>query len=202
MKLLQKLSFLIVCVVTVSGCTPQQRLQRLLTAHKELRYAKSTDTFTLTKTLYIDTTLAPLYDNYVVEVELDTILRDTCIEARHKTQDTKNRITKLFREKKCLEQPLIFADTIIYADKEVEIILPVTVVVTQEANAFSISVAGTGGKVLSNSKAFQVTALTKDDIVKYRKQGAWMVGGSLLTLLVLCACAYGGFKIYTGKLIG
>lgn len=193
-----KIFFIVVSVsVTVSGCTPQKRLQRLLTNYPELRYTKTTDTFTLNKTVYIDTTVTPNSDNYVVMIELDTLFKDTCTGSRK--NETRKKIKQLFKEKKCIERPLLFSDTIYYADKEVEIEMPVSIVVMQTANAFNISVQGTGGKVLSHSKAVAVTALTAADIVKYRKQGAWMVGGSLIGLLLLCAFAYVLFKIYGGR---
>jgi hypothetical protein len=73
-------------------------------------------------------------------------------------------------------------------------------VVTQEGNAFSISVQGTGGRVLSNSKAVQVTAILQEDIIRYRKQGAWYVGGSLIALLLLLGTAYAVWKIYSVRI--
>lgn len=190
---MRKIFFLsfIVCLVTVSGCTPQKRLQRLLTMHPELRAYEKQDSFTLLKTVYIDTTLVPEHDNYNTLVQLDSFIRiiDTCINREPRTAN-REQIKKLFTAKKCIDRPIVFADTIYYADKEIEMQLPVTVLLTQDGDAFNISVQGTGGKVLSNSKAVRVTALTTDDIVKYRKQGAWIVGGSLIALLLLCALAY------------
>jgi hypothetical protein len=203
MKLLARpfLFFFIVCLVTVSSCTPQKRLQRLLTTHPELRAYTKQDSFEILRTVYIDTTITPLTDNYLVLTELDTLFVDTCAgktqDTRHKT---KARVVQLFKEKKCLEQPLLFTDTILYADKELELMLPVTVVVTQEGNAFSISVQGTGGRVLSNSKAVQVTAILQEDIIRYRKQGAWYVGGSLIALLLLLGTAYAVWKIYSVRI--
>lgn len=197
------LFFFIVCLVTVSSCTPQKRLQRLLTTHPELRAYEKQDSFEILRTVYIDTTITPLTDNYLVLTEIDTLLLDTCL-ANYKLQITngklKNRVKELFKQKKCLEQPLLFTDTILYADKEIEILLPVTVVVTQEGNAFSISVQGTGGRVLSNSKAVQVTAILQEDIIRYRKQGAWYVGGSLIALLLLLGTAYAVWKIYSVRI--
>jgi len=197
------LFFFIVCLVTVSSCTPQKRLQRLLTAHPELRAYTKQDSFEILRTVYIDTTITPLTDNYLVLTEIDTLLRDTCL-ANYKLQITngklKNRVKELFKQKKCLEQPLLFTDTILYADKEIEILLPVTVVVTQEGNAFSISVQGTGGRVLSNSKAVQVTAILQEDIIRYRKQGAWYVGGTLIALLLLLGTAYAVWKVYSVRI--
>jgi hypothetical protein len=205
MKLLARpfLFFFIVCLVTVSSCTPQKRLQRLLTAHPELRAYEKQDSFEILRTVYIDTTLVPTTDNYLVLTEIDTLLRDTCIQkANGKEQRAKvsSRVKQLYNQKKCLEQPLLFTDTILYADKELELMLPVTVVVTQEGNAFSISVQGTGGRVLSNSKAVQVTAILQEDIIRYRKQGAWYVGGSLIALLLLLGTAYAVWKIYSVRI--
>jgi len=205
MKLLARpfLFFFIVCLVTVSSCTPQKRLQRLLTTHPELRAYTKQDSFEILRTVYIDTTITPLTDNYLVLTEIDTLLRDTCL-ANYKLQITngklKNRVKELFKQKKCLEQPLLFTDTILYADKELEFMLPVTVVVTQEGNAFSISVQGTGGRVLSNSKAVHVTAILQEDIIRYRKQGAWYVGGSLIALLLLLGTAYAVWKVYSARI--
>ena len=203
MKLLARpfFFFFIVCLVTVSSCTPQKRLQRLLTMHPELRAYNKQDSFEILKTVYIDTTIAPEQDNYNTLVLVDSFIQiiDTCINRQPRTAN-REQLKRLFKEKKCIEQPLLFTDTLTYADKEIEILLPVTVLLTQEANGFNIRVQGTGGRVLSNSKAVQVTAITKDDIIRYRKQGAWYVGGSLIALLLLLGTAYAVWKIYTARL--
>jgi hypothetical protein len=203
MKLLGRpfLFFFIVCLVTVSSCTPQKRLQRLLTTHQELRAYTKQDSFEILRTVYIDTTLVPVTDNYNTLVLVDSFFKilDTCIN--HKPQTTnKKQLHQLFKDKRCITNPLLFTDTIIYADKEIEILLPVTVVVTQEATGFNISVQGTGGRVLSNSKAVKVTAILQEDIIRYRKQGAWYVGGTLIALLLLLGTAYAVWKIYSVRI--
>lgn len=203
MKLLARpfLFFFIVCLVTVSSCTPQKRLQRLLTTHPELRAYTTQDSFTILKTIYIDTTLVPLQDNYNTLIQLDSfiVMLDTCINRKPQTANRKH-IAQLFKQKKCIEQPLLFTDTILYADKEIEIQLPVTVLLTQDATGFNIRVQGTGGRVLSNSKAVQVTKILQEDIIRYRKQGAWYVGGSLIALLLLLGTAYAVWKIYSARI--
>lgn len=203
MKLLARpfLLFFIVCLVTVSSCTPQKRLQRLLTMHPELRAYNTQDSFAILKTVYIDTTIAPEHDNYNTLVQIDSFIKliDTCINRAPQTANRKH-IAQLFKEKKCIERPILFTDTILYADKEIEILLPVTVLLTQEATGFNIRVQGTGGKVLSNSKAVQVTAILQEDIIRYRKQGAWYVGSSLIALLLLLGTAYAVWKIYSVRI--
>lgn len=204
MKLFSRpfLFFFIVCLVTVSSCTPQKRLQRLLTTHPELRAYTKQDSFTILKTVYIDTTLVPLTDNFITEVQIDSFFNyiDTCREGKSEKAKAKSKIQALFKAKKCIEQPLLFTDTILYADKEIEIQLPVTVLLTQEGAAFNIKVQGTGGKVLSNSKAVQVTAILQEDIIRYRKQGAWYVGGTLIALLLLLGTAYAVWKVYSVRI--
>jgi len=195
------LFFFIVCLVTVSSCTPQKRLQRLLTTHPELRAYTKQDSFEILRTVYIDTTLVPITDNYNTLVLVDSFFKilDTCIN--HKPQTTnKKHLAQLFQQKKCIEQPLLFTDTILYADKDIEIQLPVTVLVTQDATGFNIRVQGTGGKVLSNSKTVQVTEILQQDIIRYRKQGAWYVGGTLIALLLLLGTAYAVWKIYSVRI--
>ena len=119
MKLLARpfLFFFIVCLVTVSSCTPQKRLQRLLTTHPELRAYTKQDSFEILRTVYIDTTITPLTDNFITEIQIDSFFKliDTCTGAKQ----VKKTVKGFVHQKKCIDQPLLFTDTILYADKEI-----------------------------------------------------------------------------------
>lgn len=201
MKLYQLL--FIVCLVTVTGCAPSQRLERLLRNNPELRATRQQDTFTVLKTVYIDKLISPKRDNVVIQRVVDSFFSYIDTTDCSSKPNLRKHITHYVAAKKCIERPELFADTILYADKEIELLLPVTVLLSQnDTGDFIVTVQGTGGRVLSNTRTVAITGTNKEEIARYRKQGAWYVGGSLIALLVLLGTAYGVYRMYKAKLLG
>ena len=193
--------FFIVCLVTVTGCTPSKRLERLLRNNPELRLLQKQDTFELLKTVYIDKLITPKRDNVVVQRMVDSFFRYIDTTDCGSKPNLRRHIAGYIKAKKCIEQTELFTDTIVYADKEIELLLPVTVLLSQtDSGSFVILVQGTGGRVLSNAKAIAITGTTNEEIARYRKQGAWYVGGSLIALLALLGTAYAVYRMYKTKI--
>lgn len=189
------------CLLLISSCSPSQRLTRLLQRNPELLSTLKQDSFQVDPFVLIDTVVQYLpftETDQWLEYDVAPLIADCPEPVQAKV---KQHIKQAVQNKPCLQEPINFYDTLHYHDSDIDIRIPIRVMVSQEpnANAFNIYVQGWGGKVLSHSKAFQTTGITQQQIKHYRQQGmkilAGWLGGALLLLLVL----YIIYRVYSGS---
>ena len=193
---MRTLSFLMIgfVLLSVSGCTPQRHLERILNRHPELQKPVEQvikfEEKILTDTLYIhrtDTVLLAGRIDSIIQLLPDTNCRKL---VRKKIQST---LVQAAADQRCLDTPLVHTGTIQYTNDTASLLIDYSIQVEQPtANAFNIQVRSTGGKVLLKYKTVEIREITSREIWRYRKEGA----GLLLALLIFLLLCWLALRIY------
>lgn len=193
---MRTLTFLILgfVLLSVSGCTPQRQLERILNRHPELQKPVE-QVIVLEEKIVSDTLYIHRTDTLLLAGRIDSIIQllpDThCRQlVRRKIQSS---IVQAAADQRCLDTPLIHTGTIQYTNDTASLLIDYTIQVEQPtANAFNIQVRSTGGKVFLKYKTVEIREITSREIWRYRKEGA----GLLLALLIFLVVCWVALRIY------
>lgn len=183
-----------VLVIAATGCSPQLRLERLLNKHPHLQSDKR-DTVQLPAQTIIEKQIQIVRDTLTLSAQIDSfiiLLPDTNCRKQVR-RNLQSKIVQAAAAQRCLDTPLVHTGTIQYTNDTASFTIQYQLTIAQPtANAFDISMHSTGGTLILKYKTVQIRQITAKEKWGYRKEGAGLLIGLILLLLVLWLA----FRIY------